>query len=183
MVRTRKDCTQNFGCNIHKVSDSPRIPLDMTQSEKQKPACAQQLTLFLRGYDSSRGCSPATSTQNPLLPSLLLLSPASRQPPRDSRSGSPSVSHCHRAGLLQIHFQESDPRLNLDGDSTSRKERWQRMHGHLPEKLLCTQPPANGLCGYSATLHPASHAPSPARGERAAQGLQTRLEELFLVAG
>lgn len=63
-LQTKKDCAENFVCNIHKVSDSPGIALDITQSEKQKPACAQQLTLFLRGYDISHGCCPCYQHTN-----------------------------------------------------------------------------------------------------------------------
>lgn len=46
--------------------------LDFAQSGKQAPACTQQLTLFLRGYDISHDVSLTSRTQTPLLPSLLL---------------------------------------------------------------------------------------------------------------
>lgn len=67
-LQTKKDCTENFGCNIHKVSESPRITLGITPSERQKPACPQELTLFLTGCDISHGCFPCYQRTNSPVP-------------------------------------------------------------------------------------------------------------------
>lgn len=96
------DCKQGktiwilHGKMLMKYHNLQESLLDITQSRKQEPACTQQLTFFLRGYDISHDVSLTSRTQTPLLPSLLL-SLAGRQP---QRSSSPSLYRCHKGALL-----------------------------------------------------------------------------------
>lgn len=65
--------------------------------------------------------------------------------PRDRRPRSPSTPHRCKAALLQTHFQENDPRLNLDKHNTSQKETAVDIWAPAPKAALA-QPPANALC-------------------------------------
>lgn len=143
-LQMKKDCTENFGCSFHKVSDSSRITLDITQSEKQKPACVQQLTLFLRGYDISHGCHLWYQHTDSPAPFRLSLSCQQAAP-----GTADTVPPPFPTAVEQCYYKSTSrrviPGLTWTGTACHGK-RQQWIYGHLPAKLLCAQPPANTPC-------------------------------------
>lgn len=88
--------------------------LDTAQSGKQEPACTQQLTLFLRGYDISHDVSLTSRTQTPLLPSLLPSLGAGS--PRDAVP--PSFTTAPREHYYKTASRSVIPSLNCMGTAS-----------------------------------------------------------------
>lgn len=166
------------------VADSRRITLDITQSEKQKPACAQQLALFLRGCDTSDGCCPChrhTNSPAPFPASPLTCQQAA---PGTADAVPPPFPTATEERYYKSTSRRVIPGLTWTGTARHGKRDSSGYVGTCQQScsalsLLQTHP--------AATLRPrtlrATHLRQPTKRERPAQGLQTRLGDLFLAPG
>lgn len=167
-----------------KLQNSCRITLDITQSEKQKPACAQQLALFLRGCDISDGRCPRhqhTKSPAPFPPSPLTCQQAA---PGPADAVPPPFPTATEERYYKSTSRRVIPGLTWTGTAHHGKRDSSRYMGTCQQSCSALSLPQTHP---AATLRPrtlrATHLRQPTKRERPARGLQTRLRDLFLAPG